>query len=142
MQTNCSLNNESRGKKLMFSRLLIDESPLMILPGLARIVGLNEAIVLQRIHYWVNPDVNCNYFEGRYWIPGTLLVREFNYWGFKDVRRIMEILEDKGLLIGSAKPVRFKTKYYTIDYESLNQLMVHKGEGLMQNLTEEASHAD
>jgi len=35
------------------SSLLINESPLQVLPSLAVLVGLNEAIVLQQTHYWI-----------------------------------------------------------------------------------------
>ena len=35
------------------SRLLIKESPVMIIPSLAVKIGLNEAVVLQQIHYWL-----------------------------------------------------------------------------------------
>ena len=34
------------------SKLLINEHPLQVLPSLATKIGLNEAIVLQQIHYW------------------------------------------------------------------------------------------
>ena len=35
------------------SRLLIKESPVMIIPSLAVRIGLNEAVVLQQIHSWL-----------------------------------------------------------------------------------------
>jgi len=35
------------------SKLLIDEYPLQVLPSLAVIYGLNEAIILQQVHYWI-----------------------------------------------------------------------------------------
>ena len=44
------------------SRLLIDEPPLQVLPSLAREIGLNEAIMLQQIHYWLLKS--GNEFEG------------------------------------------------------------------------------
>ena len=36
------------------SPLLINEHPLMVLPSLATAVGLNQAIVLQQVHYWLD----------------------------------------------------------------------------------------
>ena len=36
------------------SKMIIDDRPLMVLPKLATAIGLNEAIVLQQIHYWLN----------------------------------------------------------------------------------------
>ncbi len=35
------------------SKLLINENPIMIIPSLALKMGLNEAVVLQQIHYWI-----------------------------------------------------------------------------------------
>ena len=35
------------------SNLLIEEPPLQVLPSLALAVGLNEAIILQQMHYWL-----------------------------------------------------------------------------------------
>ncbi|HDE3362621.1 TPA: DnaD domain protein, partial [Staphylococcus aureus] len=36
------------------NKLLIDDYPIQVLPKLAELIGLNEAIVLQQIHYWLN----------------------------------------------------------------------------------------
>jgi hypothetical protein len=46
------MNQPSPGK------LLIDSSTLIVLPTLATLIGLNEAIVLQQIHYWTNKYEN------------------------------------------------------------------------------------
>ena len=35
------------------SKLLIYDNPIMILPTLAQKIGLNEAVILQQIHYWL-----------------------------------------------------------------------------------------
>ena len=35
------------------NKLLISEQPLQVLPGLAAKIGLNEAIFLQQLHYWL-----------------------------------------------------------------------------------------
>ena len=35
------------------SNLLIDDYPILVLPKLANEIGLNEAIVLQQMHYWL-----------------------------------------------------------------------------------------
>ena len=43
------------------SRLLINENPLQVLPTLAVKIGLNEAMILQQMHYWLNAYHNKNY---------------------------------------------------------------------------------
>ncbi|WLF74824.1 hypothetical protein Q3V38_08385 [Limosilactobacillus fermentum] len=46
--------------------LLIEEPPLQVLPSLAKSIGLNEAIVLQQIHYWIRKSNNLK--DGHKWI--------------------------------------------------------------------------
>jgi hypothetical protein len=48
------------------SKLLISESPIMILPSLAVRVGVNEAVLLQQVHYWLVKSSHVK--EGRTWI--------------------------------------------------------------------------
>jgi hypothetical protein len=125
----------------MSSRLLIDEPPLVVIPSLAKALGLNEAIVLQQIHYWLNPKFNKNFINNRYWVWKTYKQwgEEFGFWGDKTVRRAIDSLEQEGLLITFKKTAQFKTvKYYTIDYDCLNTLLSNKnkpscGEELAKN---------
>ena len=35
------------------SKLLINESPIMIQPTLVMKLGLNQAIIIQQLHYWL-----------------------------------------------------------------------------------------
>lgn len=55
----------------MVSPLLINEPPLQVLPTLALKLGLNEAIILQQIYYWLNLEFNKNQFDGRLWVYNT-----------------------------------------------------------------------
>jgi len=57
------------------SKLLINEHPLIVLPSLAEEVGINEAIVLQQLHYWLdNPKVG-KLWRGKSWVRNS--VREW-----------------------------------------------------------------
>ena len=40
------------------SNLLLNEVPLMCQPSLATKIGLNEAIFIQQLHYWLNRSTN------------------------------------------------------------------------------------
>ena len=51
------------------SRLLITEPPLLVLPSLAIAIGLNEAIFLQQLHYWLQQAGKER--DGRRWIYNT-----------------------------------------------------------------------
>ena len=104
----------------MASQLLINEPPLQVLPTLARKIGLNEAIVLQQIHYWLSPQLNKNLFEGRYWVRNTY--GQFSFWGEKTIRRTIMNLEESKLLISFVTAGFHKVKYYTINYACLEQM--------------------
>lgn len=102
--------------------LLIDEYPLIIIPSLASKIGLNKAVVLQQIHFWVSKEKNLE--EGRYWVYNTYegWAEQFPFWSVSTVRRILNGLEDDGLIIAdNYNKLRFdKTKWYSIDYEKLS----------------------
>ena len=54
----------------MSSKLLIDEYPLLVLPTLANIIGLNEAIFLQQANYCEQKFAKN--FDGEYWFKMTI----------------------------------------------------------------------
>jgi len=51
--------------------MLFDKYPLVINPRLAALIGLNEAIILQQVHYWIklNEEDKKNFEEGRWPAP-------------------------------------------------------------------------
>jgi DNA-binding transcriptional MerR regulator len=104
-------------------KLLINESPLQVLPTLACKVGLNEAIVLQQIHYWLNPDYNKNVRDERHWVFNTLegWKKQFSFWSDATIKRTFKSLVEQGLLIRNYfSDNRFeKTPWYTIEYPAL-----------------------
>lgn len=108
------------------SNLLFDEKPLVISPALAKAVGLNESIVLQQVHYWLenNKKNNRNFIDGKYWTYNSISdwhKEYFAFWSERTVERIFNFLEKKGILVISNynKDKRDRTKWYTIDYEKL-----------------------
>ncbi len=112
----------------MKSTLLFDPYPLMINPNLAALVGLNEAIILQQIHYWVekNEEKSKNLHEGLYWTYNTYeeWQRQFPFWSISTIKRIIKNLESKGYIMsGNYNSLTFdKTKWYTINYELIEAL--------------------
>lgn len=108
-------------------KLLLDEHPLIVLPELACAVGLNEAIVLQQIHYWLASNAERNshrhFHDGRWWTWGTIeeLQRQFPFWSESTVKRAVTKLRENGLLLaGNYNRVAFdRTLWYTIDYDAL-----------------------
>ena len=51
------------------SMYLFDEQPIIANKTLARALGLNEALVLQQINYWIeiNKKSGKNYYDEKYW---------------------------------------------------------------------------
>lgn len=105
-------------------KMLIDEYPLMVLPSLAVSIGLNEALVIQQVHYWIGKMGKRH--DGRQWIYNTYeqWENQFPFWSNRTLRRIIANLEEKKLLITSDKYNKMpmdKTKWYTIDYEEVDK---------------------
>lgn len=107
------------------SKLLINEQPLQVLPSLAKAIGLNEAIFLQQLHYFLR--ISKNHAEGRSWVYNTIKdwQVEFSFWSLKTVQRTIENLELSGLILSTDKFNKMKmdkTKWYSIDYEKLSEI--------------------
>lgn len=106
------------------SNLLLDERPLIVLPSLAAMLNsLDEAVILQQIHYWI--EKKQNYREGRYWVYNSMenWMQQFPWIKSRTtLTRHFNNLEKKGLLItGNYNKAGFdKTKWYTIDYSTLS----------------------
>lgn len=107
----------------MTSQFLINEPPLQFFPTLARKIGLNETILLQQVHYWLNLDFSRHFFEGRYWVRyiPRHWQRQFSFWDKKTIRGAIAILEDLGLLESFVADRNGHVKYYTIDYQQLEE---------------------
>ncbi|MEY9435549.1 hypothetical protein [Bradyrhizobium elkanii] len=106
------------------SKLLINESPLQVLPSLAVAVGLNEAIVLQQVHYWLARSTTDK--GGHRWVYNTIpqWQEQFPFWSADTVRRTLASLKDAGLLVAETlSDNRFdKTMFYRIDYDRLRAI--------------------
>ena len=109
------------------SSLLISNIPaLQVLPGLVGSIGLNEAIVLQQVHYWVrlNSRRHKNYRNGYFWTWNTYETWQadnFPFWSVATIKRIFRRLERKGLLICDRldKNPWNRTKWSRVDYDAL-----------------------
>ncbi|WP_044470486.1 hypothetical protein [Mannheimia massilioguelmaensis] len=107
------------------SKLLINEAPLQVLPSLAVAIGLNEAIFIQQLHYYL--DMSRNEAEGKKWIYNTLenWQKIFKFWSPRTVQRTIKNVEEMGLVVSTDKFNKMKmdkTKWYSIDYEKLTEI--------------------
>lgn len=110
------------------NKLLISEPPLLVLPSLAKLIGLNEAIFIQQIHYW--SLYSKHIVDGDRWLYNSHQEwqEQFPFWSIRTIRRIIENLERQNLLIsGNFNKLKIdRTKWYKINYEKLNQLSINQ----------------
>jgi len=99
------------------SKLLIPESPIQLIPSLAKAIGLNEAIFIQQLHYW---SLKSN--DG--WVYNTYeqWQEQFPFWSNRTIQRIVRNLEETGLLISRQDNDYDRKKYYQIDYDKLDEV--------------------
>ena len=107
------------------SKLLIAEPPLLVLPSLAVLVGLNEAIFLQQLHYWLIQSGKER--DGRRWIYNTYdeWQKQLPFWSVRTIRRIVGELETRTLVESTTRYNLQKvdqTKWYTLLYRNLDRL--------------------
>ena len=112
------------------SKLLFDSEPLVINKLTAKVLGLNEAIVIQQIHYWleINRKVNNNFYDDRTWTYNTYedwQKENFDFWSVSTLKRIFKSLFDKKILIkGNYNSKKYDRKLWvTINYDILDFLL-------------------
>lgn len=110
------------------SKLLINEPPLQVLPTLAVQIGLNEAIVLQQVHYWIsNPKIGKSY-DGRRWVRNSVKdwqAENFPFWSIDTIKRTIDSLKKMGVILSTKKlnDIGYdQTLWYSVDYEALDNL--------------------
>ena len=94
---------------------LLPEPALCVLPSLATAVGLNQAIVLQQVHY------RCRVRAEGWWrAPLAELRDEFPFWSEATIKRVLASLGRDGFL-ESRQVGTDRTKHYRIEYAALGK---------------------
>lgn len=106
---------------------LFDSHPIVVDRELAAVFGLNEAIVLQQLNYWLNSKT-AKTVNGRKWVYNSYNQwhdDNFPFWSLATVRRAIDSCEKKGLIITANynKAGFDKTKWYSIDYDAVDKGM-------------------
>lgn len=100
-----------------------DDSPLQVLPELASWIGLNEAILIQQLHYWSTKNGQGKADDdGAKWIRATLQDWrcQFPFWDDGVIRRTLENLEGDGLMF--SRKFTGRTKWYRVNYQTIDTL--------------------
>lgn len=106
----------------IMSKLLINEPPLQVLPTLAKAIGLNKAIVLQQMHYWLGiAKIGKVDDQGVKWIRNSLpeWVDNFPFWSEKTIKRIIDSLVEDDIIKRNDRLNKYpqdRTRWYTINY--------------------------
>lgn len=100
--------------------LLLKVKPLVVSPELASRIGLNEAIVLQQICYWLEDTTSGVQYDGKRWVYNTIeeWTEQFPFWSEKTVKRALTSLKSRGLIYVEQlkKTQHDRTNYYAINH--------------------------
>lgn len=103
------------------SKLLINESPLQVQPSLAMAIGLNEAIFLQQLHYWLGATRFTR--DGKKWVYNTYAdwLLQLKYTSESTLKRTIKSLKHQKLIhVEHFEKLRSnQVSFYSIDYEVL-----------------------
>ncbi|OAM31648.1 hypothetical protein A7P96_05025 [Eikenella sp. NML03-A-027] len=121
------------------SKLLINESPLQVLPTLAIRIGLNEAIFLQQLHYFLSMSKHEK--DGQRWIYNSSADWQaiFPFWSAPTIRRVIASLEEQKLIITTTQYNQSgfdKRRWFAIDYfalETVEQSIAQNEQSTNQN---------
>lgn len=129
------------------SALLIDGHPMVYQPQLAKLIGLQQAVVLQQIHYWTNPHDGraSKHHDGFAWVYKTNeeLGEEVGLSKYQTRRALVE-LKQNGLVVAIHNP-HWKmdhTLWLRIDHEAVCTLTTrnHTDDGTESYRDDTESH--
>lgn len=113
------------------NNLLISEPPLQVLPTLAVKIGLNGALFLQQLHYWILRSNNVK--ENTVWVYKSLdewIEDDFPFMSRSTLKRTISDLKKADLIITKTfnKMKIDKTNWYTINYQKLESMSLPWGQ--------------
>jgi hypothetical protein len=132
----------TRGRLFVMSKsnLLIDETPIVFQPTLAKLIGLPEAIVLQTLKFWCGQKRSGKVVDDERWIFNTLEQwREFSFpfWSTRTIGEVFRTLESMGLVKSKQFDLQAgkAMKYYTISQSALTILTSERADHLEDSST-------
>lgn len=113
------------------NQLLINDRPLVVLPALVQLVGLERALILQQVHFLCSLPEGGTVIGGRKYTYQTYEEwrdKYFPFWGTANLRKHITELQNEGYLI-AIKPLAPKgnhTKFYRVNVELLRDSLPKK----------------
>lgn len=133
----------------MRCRLLFNEEPITINRLAANVLGLNEAIVVQQIHYWlnINDKAKINIYDDKVWTFNTYenwQKENFTFWSISTLKRIFKKLFDTKILIkGNYNKKKYdRTLWVTLDYNKLEELLLEYESKTINTDIEDMEHTE
>jgi len=129
----------------IMNRSILNDNCIPLSPVLAEKIGLNEAIVVQQVHYWIEMYRNTkdekikekHFHDGKWWIYNTYeeWQKQFPFWSIITIKRIFGNLKKLNVILtGKYNNKKYDhTKWYTIDYEVLESLVNTDSINLIQS---------
>lgn len=117
------------------SRSILNDNCIPLSPVLAEKIGLNEAIVVQQVHYWIEmyrhseeENIRIKHFhDGKWWIYNTYeeWQKQFPFWCLRTLKNVFKKLVDKEyLLVGHFNIKKYdRTNWYTVNYDKIENLV-------------------
>lgn len=118
---------------------LLDEAPMLVYPTLARILGINSAVMLQQLHFLLNSTKTAknkyNFIEERWWVYNSYQEWQrdhFSWLSISNIKRLFLNLEELGVVLSmqGVKNPSDRRKWYTIDYEFWEKYVAEFGQKL------------
>lgn len=103
---------------------LIKEPVIVVSPSLAMKYGLNEALLIQQLHFRLNVATTMK--DGYKWVKKSYIdwQQEFPFWSITTIRRTVKNLEKKGVILSQCIQ-KEHTKLYRLCYEEVCNMDIH-----------------
>jgi DnaD/phage-associated family protein len=109
------------------SSLLIDDNPILVLPKLAEAIGLNEAIFVQQLHFWLN-NKKTKERNGKKYVYNSYKMwkDQMPFWSESTIKRTVKSLEESELVVREyfSKGTLNRTSWYTLNYDKLKDVEI------------------
>lgn len=120
---------------LDLSETLLGERPVIFQPSIAKVFGIEAAIVLEEIHSLTGPERDhipgqqISYWNNHHWVrkPVIQWVQEFPFLSDSTIKRTISKLEKQGILISQKfeKSKGLHSKWYRINYPAFYAALPH-----------------
>lgn len=105
---------------------LHNKHPIVINTDMAAHVGLNEAIILQQLNYWLVNTASGVEHAGVRWVYNTLeqWQEQFPFWSIDTIKRAFASLKKQELILVAklAKAKHDRTNYYSVNHAKLDEM--------------------